>query len=400
MEKRVFSNGLTSPMSSSDTVRPSPNHKQCFRIHSYEKMREQSPLGYCSVTTKGMSRIRQACNSLFEVSIIWGKYLIVGRNFSCMSQSKRTEFCADRGATRWAMRIITGEVPMLSVSMVHHAVIGRIDRHGLWPSASLIFRAQSRTFFKWRNSSTVELFIVFSFFEYLSHTVTRVMSQPIHDNQLIVYVFIYLHYFYSIALIDEIRRSSISSQLGERKILVRITCLIVLDVAHPVRNTLWTSQRRSVEVVHRQWECLALNRKLMRKRRVEHFIRSVRRRSDVRHDYRRRPFRWSLSLHNEFIEHIIQCAVDDEADDDFPSGKWRQRYDAAIQRSVISHADRKWRNLSNKSRDRLPSSNIRIELVSASTALWVTDSHLISIDTLESLIFCSVTPLARSCLLR
>ena len=242
MEKRVFSNGLTSPMSSSGTVRPSPNHKQRLDIHSCEKIGKQSPLGYCSVTRKGISSMRQACKSLFDVSIIWGKYLMVGRNFSCISQSNRTEFWRDSGTARWAMLMITNTSAISILSLSPSALfpwsfvlIGRIEGHALVSSASVIFRAQVRTFSKRRNSLSIELFVVFSFFEYLYDTVAYVMSQTIHDNQLIMYVFIYFCYSHWLELMGEIRSRSIHVHRNENAalevhhsilVLVRSMCVV------------------------------------------------------------------------------------------------------------------------------------------------------------------------------
>lgn len=172
MEKRVFSNGLTSPMSSSGTVRPSPNHKQRLDIHSCEKIGKQSPLGYCSVTRKGMSSIRQACKSLFDVSMTWGKYLMVGRNFSCISQSNRTEFWRDNGTASWAMLIITNIIHVQSEFFLSQrcflgALPWLVDSSAMISSHRPLsfFELIFRTFSKWRNSSSIELFVVFSFIE-------------------------------------------------------------------------------------------------------------------------------------------------------------------------------------------------------------------------------------------
>lgn len=66
-------------------------------------LRSCLPLGYCSVTTYGTSSILHVCNNLFEVSTIWGKYWIVGRNLSCISHRRRTDVFRANRAIRWAI---------------------------------------------------------------------------------------------------------------------------------------------------------------------------------------------------------------------------------------------------------------------------------------------------------
>lgn len=96
IEKSVFSNGLTSPIFNSVTVRPRPIQNKIDFVNFYDKI----PFGYCSVTTNGTLRILHASNNLFVVSTISGKYFIAGRNFSCKSHTKRIDVSHERGARR------------------------------------------------------------------------------------------------------------------------------------------------------------------------------------------------------------------------------------------------------------------------------------------------------------
>ena len=49
------------------------------------------PLGYCSVQKTGTSKILAAFNIRFELTTMPSKYLIVGRNFSCMSHRSKAD---------------------------------------------------------------------------------------------------------------------------------------------------------------------------------------------------------------------------------------------------------------------------------------------------------------------